>query len=100
GTGLTRPAAARFSFLLGTPIIAGAGIQQLINLGREGGSAGAPAASLAVGFIVAAVTGYLCIRFLLAYLQRGTLYVFAVYCWVMGLSVVVLWQVTGGRGLV
>ncbi|MHB9092306.1 MAG: undecaprenyl-diphosphate phosphatase, partial [Chloroflexota bacterium] len=39
GTGLTRPAAARFSFLLGTPIIAGAGIQQLINLGREGGSA-------------------------------------------------------------
>jgi len=39
---------------------------------------------------MAAVVGYLCIKFLLAYLQRGSLYVFAVYCALVGLAVVIV----------
>ena len=81
--GVRREAAARYSFLLATPIIFGAGLLQLVELfqARAGGAQLPP---LVVGFLVAAVSGYLCIRFLLAYLQRGRLYVFAAYCWLAG----------------
>ncbi len=97
--GLSRTAAARFSFLLGMPIIAGAGLSQLVSLLRHGGGAGVGAATLAVGFLAAAVSGYLCISFLLAYLRRGSLYIFAAYCGLAGVLTVVLWFVTGGKGL-
>jgi undecaprenyl-diphosphatase len=39
---------------------------------------------LILGFLAAALSGYLCIRFLLSYLQRGKLYAFAIYCWLAG----------------
>jgi len=83
--GLTRPAAARFSFLLAAPIIFGAGITQLPRALREPGASGSSeAAALALGFVAAAIVGYLCIAFLLRYLQRGSLYPFAVYCLAIG----------------
>ncbi len=81
--GVRREAAARYSFLLATPIIFGAGLLQLVEL-FQAGAGGAQLPPLVVGFLVAAVSGYLCIRFLLAYLQRGRLYVFAAYCWLAG----------------
>jgi undecaprenyl-diphosphatase len=40
---------------------------------------------LVVGFVTAAVTGYLCIRWLLRYLASRPLYIFAVYCLVFGI---------------
>lgn len=89
--GLGRHDAARFSFLLATPVILGAGLLQLVRLFEAGGLA-AQVPLLAVGFLVAAVTGYLAIRFLLDYLQRHTLYVFAVYCWIVGLGSLLLVQ--------
>lgn len=89
--GLDRRESARFSFLLATPVIFGAGALQLVDLVRSG----APLTQvpiLALGFIVAGLTGYLAIRFLLEYLQRHTLYVFAVYCWGAGLlGLIVYW---------
>jgi undecaprenyl-diphosphatase len=76
---LERPAAARFSFLLATPVIFGAGLVQLLGLfGAPNAAAQAPA--LVVGFLAAAISGYLCIWGLLHYLQRGRLYPFAIYC--------------------
>jgi len=89
--GVKRAAAARFSFLLGTPIIFGAGLFKVIELfSIPGGAAQAPA--LLVGFLAAAVVGYLCIWFLLRYLQRGKLYPFAVYCVLLGITcLVVAW---------
>lgn len=96
--GLTRPMAARFSFLLGMPIIAAAGLSQLWAV-FDGSEASPGAVPLAVGFVAAAVSGYLCIRFLLAYLRRGTLNVFAVYCWVLGTVTIATWLATGGNGL-
>ncbi|OQA40471.1 MAG: Undecaprenyl-diphosphatase [Chloroflexi bacterium ADurb.Bin325] len=87
--GLTREAAARFSFMLSTPIIAGAGAQQLLKviLNHET----APDLAVVVGgFLAAALSGYLCIRYLLAYLRRGKLYVFAAYCIVVGVAALAL----------
>ena len=78
GRGLRREAAARFSFLLATPIILGAGVFKLLDLGQAGVLAQAP--TLAVGFLAALVAGLVCIYFLLRYLQRRPLYPFAIYC--------------------
>lgn len=77
--GLERPAAARFSFLLATPIIFGAGLLQLMDLMTvPDPSAHIP--GLVVGFVAAVVSGYVCIWVLLRYLQRGRLHPFAIYC--------------------
>lgn len=77
--GLDRTIAARFSFLLATPIIFGAGLLQLAGLvGAADAAAQIPA--LVAGFLAAAVAGYVCIWALLRYLQRGKLYPFALYC--------------------
>ena len=70
-TGLTREAAARFSFLMGTPIIAGAAAWKARELLQSGlPSADVPA--LGVGMLGAAVAGLLAIAFLLEYLRRRT----------------------------
>jgi undecaprenyl-diphosphatase len=90
--GVKREAAARYSFLLATPIIFGAGLLQLIKL-LQIEADGTQLPLLIVGFLVAAISGYLCIKFLLAYLQRGKLYVFAAYCWLAGIvSLIIFWM--------
>lgn len=85
--GLDRESAARFSFLLGTPAILGAGVLQLFDVLRAQSPAPAWAAVIP-GAIAAAVVGYLCIHYLLSYLRRGRLYVFAAYCAVLGLVII------------
>ncbi len=89
GRRMTREAAARFSFLLATPAILGAGVLQLFDVVRGAETDAVSTAAVAVGTLTAAVVGYLCIRFLLAYLRRGKLYPFAIYCAVVGLIVIV-----------
>ena len=69
--GLDRQAAARFSFLLATPIVAGAGVKKVYDALKAGLSAGDQAA-FALGLAAAAISGYLCISFLLRYLQRNS----------------------------
>ena len=81
--GIERPAAARFSFLLSTPIILGAGLFKLMDL-FDAPEPMSQIPTLLVGFAVAAVVGYLCIWFLLRYLERGKLYPFAIYCACVG----------------
>jgi undecaprenyl-diphosphatase len=77
--GLRRESAARFSFLLATPIILGAGLFKVADLAQAGGLT-AQAPMLVVGFASAGVVGFGCIHFLLRYLQRRPLYPFAIYC--------------------
>lgn len=72
--------AARFSFLLGIPAIAGAGLISLPGVVEEGGFG----AELLVGLVVAAVSGYLAIALLLAALRRVGLVPFAIYCFIVG----------------
>ena len=88
--GLTRSAAARFSFLLATPIIFGAGVTQLPRALREQHGASSEALALALGFAAAAIVGYLSISYMLRYLRRGSLYPFAAYCAVVGVVVAVV----------
>lgn len=80
--GLDRPTAARYSFLLGIPAITGAGLLSLIDIfGAE------QTVSLWVylgGFVAAAVSGYLCIAFLLNWVKSHSLYIFAAYCFLVG----------------
>jgi len=87
--GLRRDGAARYAFLLSVPIILGAGLFKLLDLFSAPG-AGGQLATLIVGFLSAAVSGYGCIRLLLRYLQRGRLYPFAIYCAVVGIGSLIL----------
>ena len=77
---LTAAEAARFSFLLGIPAIAGGGLLQAIDLMDQGGLT----AEVWVGALVAAVVGYASIAGLLRVLQRFGLVPFSLYCFVAG----------------
>ncbi|HEV8676232.1 MAG TPA: undecaprenyl-diphosphatase UppP [Methylomirabilota bacterium] len=91
---LDRPTAARFAFLLGLPITAGAGLLKTVGLVRAGLGA-AEVTALEVGLLASFVAGLLAVWFLIRYLQRRTLTVFVVYRVVLGL--VILW-IFWGRG--
>lgn len=93
GLGLKRDAAARFSFLLSAPVVAGAGLKSLYDvfLGSEAGTLVQGDLFLFLaGFLAAAVAGYLCIRFLLNYLQKNTTVVFAYYRFALAIIVIVV----------
>ncbi|MEP7357253.1 MAG: undecaprenyl-diphosphate phosphatase [Anaerolineales bacterium] len=93
GLGLTRETAARFSFLLSAPIIAGAGAKSLYEIykGMQSGAiASADLGLFPIGFIAAAVSGYLCIRFLLAYLRSHSTSVFVYYRWALAVLIVIV----------
>ena len=82
GRGLDRPSAARFSFLVGLPAIAGAGLLSILDIFTAQGSLSNT--HYIVAFVAAAVTGYVCIAFLLNWVKRHTLYPFAAYCAIVG----------------
>jgi len=84
---LDRSSAARFSFLMSVPVMLGAGVLAFKDL------ADLPAANdflmpLLVGFVAALISGYVAIRWLIAYLSKHSLYVFAVYCVLLGVFVI------------
>ncbi len=87
--GLTRAEAARFSFLLSIPIVAAATAKKvLIDVVIDGGAL-PPALPLAVGLITTAVVGYAAIAFLLPYVRKHSLAVFAVYTALVGTAILV-----------
>ncbi|MBE3587123.1 MAG: undecaprenyl-diphosphate phosphatase [Thermoanaerobacteraceae bacterium] len=89
--GLDRETAARFSFLMSTPIILGAGVMQLPKL--------TPAdlnLPFITGVVVSAIVGFLSIGFLLRYLTRRSFGLFVWYRLILGLVVIVL-ALTGIR---
>ena len=91
--GLTREAATRFSFLLSAPIIAGAGIKSVWDVisGLQGGAlARTDLIIFPVGFIMAALTGFYCIRFLLNYLQANNMNIFVYYRWALAVLLFVV----------
>lgn len=83
--GLDREAAARFSFLMSTPIICGAGALQLPKLGPADLTA-----SFFAGVATSALVGFLSIRFLLRYLTRHSFVIFVWYRFLLGLAVILL----------
>jgi undecaprenyl-diphosphatase len=85
--GLTREAAARFSFLLAFPAIAGSGLKKLLELG---GDAALPAIAvpLALSFATSFVVGLACIHVLLRYLRSHSLRAFAWYRFALAAAVI------------
>ena len=79
--GLSHEDAARFSFLLATPIIGAAAILMLPALRADH----APVGPTVVGAICSGITAYLAVRFLTRYFRSYTLMPFAVYCLVAGI---------------
>ena len=91
--GLRRDEAAAFSFLLAIPAIAGAGLLETIKLLGES-SAATPVGGLALGATVSFVVGLASLWWLIRWLDRGRLHLFA--WWVIPLGAVVLaWQILG-----
>ena len=86
---LTREAAVRFSFLLSTPIIAGAALLKVHELHKEGLPAGMHAPFI-VGIIVSAIVGYITIAWLLRYLQTNSLRAFVIYRVIVGIVIIAL----------
>jgi undecaprenyl-diphosphatase len=93
--GMTREAAARFTFLLSTPIIAGAAAKKLLDL-RAAPPAEGMLMALGVGAAVSAVAGYLVIAFFIRYLQTRTLKIFIVYRILFGIVILLLAFLQGG----
>ncbi|MHC1739490.1 MAG: undecaprenyl-diphosphatase UppP [Anaerolineaceae bacterium] len=97
--GLKREDAARFSFLLGAPIIAGAGAKSLwdlIQASQAGsGMAGSELILFPIGMVVAAISGYFCIKFLLNFLQKHSMDAFVYYRWALAALIVVVALVRG-----
>jgi undecaprenyl-diphosphatase len=83
--GLQRPAAARFSFLLSIPVMIGAGLVAGLDLAALPGAA-TYAPTVLVGFVAAAIVGYLSIRWLLSFVGRHSLAIFGIYCLAAGLA--------------
>lgn len=89
---LNRTAAARFSFLMSIPVMLAAGGVALKDvLDTPGLSSMLP--QIGVGFVAAAVVGYLSIRWLLRFVSTHSLRPFAVYCAGLGLLVVILYVI-------
>ncbi len=78
-SGLTREAAARFSFLLSIPAILAAGLYQLMKSRHELLTSGDDALKLLVALVVTAIVGYATIPWLLGFLRKRTMLVFIVY---------------------
>lgn len=83
--GLTREGAARFSFLLSAPIIAGAGLVKLPNL-----TADMLDLPFIVGFLTSAVVGFLVIGLLLRWLRRSSFLPFVWYRFALGAAVITI----------
>jgi undecaprenyl-diphosphatase len=90
--GLDNESAARFSFLLATPIIGAAAALKLPDLfGHAGDHVRGPAL---VGAACSAVTAYLSVRFLLRYFETNRLTPFAIYCVLAGIGALTWIQLT------
>jgi undecaprenyl-diphosphatase len=89
--GLKRDAAARFSFLLATPVVLGAGLKKIYDvLAEEGGIPANEQMGYAVGFVASAISGFVCIYFLLRYLRTRSTAPFIWYRLFVGLALLVL----------
>jgi undecaprenyl-diphosphatase len=98
-----RSSAARFSFLLATPIIVGAGLlkswhlvkairhPELMGLADAANPAQISWSVLIVGIFFAALTGFLCIRYFLRYLQKGSFLPFVIYRFALALVVLLVY---------
>jgi undecaprenyl-diphosphatase len=88
--GLDRATAARYSFLLGIPITAAAGLKKVVELSRDGLPAG-EGGPLAVAILASFVSGWFAVWFLVSYLKRRSLTPFVIYRLALAALIVAVW---------
>jgi undecaprenyl-diphosphatase len=91
-TGLDRITATRYTFMLSIPTFIMAAVYETVKLQHDLPNLNWPI--MLAGTAVSAITGYLCVKYLIRYVATHSLNVFAIYCWVMGLIMLVLFTVT------
>lgn len=96
--GFKRDVAAKYAFLLSVPITLGGGLKGVYDLVQEAQASASGSSELLVllvGILAAGVSGFLCIRFLLAFLRTRTTMVFVIYRWVLAAVVIAiaLWRI-------
>jgi undecaprenyl-diphosphatase len=89
--GMDRGSAARFAFLMATPITAGAGLFEIRKLIVGEGGVDVSIAPLVVGFAAAAISGMAAIHFMLSFLRRQSLDVFVLYRFALAAVVLIIW---------
>ncbi|MHB8693087.1 MAG: undecaprenyl-diphosphate phosphatase [Solirubrobacteraceae bacterium] len=89
--GLDHEDAARFAFLLATPVILAAGILKVPSLFGHAGDH--IHGQIAVGFVITGITAYISIRYLIRYFETRTLTPFAGYCLLAGFASIVRFSV-------
>jgi undecaprenyl-diphosphatase len=95
GVRLTHEDAARYSFLLGTPIILAAGALEVPQLLTQSASTWV---LIIIGMILSGVAAYVSTKFLMKYFETGRLDPFAYYCWALGLiSLILFFTILKGR---
>ena len=88
-TGLDRVTCAKYSFLLSVPIIAAASLlYPLIDIDYKE-LVTFDWVSIFVGFLVSAIVGYLCIKYFIKFLSKFSLNIFAYYCFVVGVLMII-----------
>lgn len=87
--GIEKGTAAYFSFLLSIPAIAGAVVYQGMNL-VGGEMESVPLSSLAIATVASGISGYIAVKWMISILKKGTLKGFAVYVWILGITILVL----------
>ena len=81
--GFDRPSAARFAFLMSVPVMLAAGGYKMLGVIQKS-NLGEFLPLIAVGFVTAAIVGWFAIKWLIGYLSKHSLYVFAAYCAAIG----------------
>jgi undecaprenyl-diphosphatase len=87
--GLDRESAARFSFLLSVPIIAGAVVVSIPHVQADLKQGGIDMNNLIIGFSTSFVVGMISIRFLLRYVRKHSFHIFAYYRFALAAAVLI-----------
>ncbi len=88
--GLKRPDAARFSFLLSAPVIALAGASQFSSLMPPESAPATASLTFLLGVSCSFISGFLCIKYFLRFLERRTLLAFVAYRLLLSASIFAL----------
>jgi undecaprenyl-diphosphatase len=88
---IRRESTARFSFLMSIPIMLAAGAISTYQLATEISNPKGFLPIMALGFVTAAVVGYIAIRWLLKFLSDHSLIYFSIYCFLLGGITIITW---------
>jgi undecaprenyl-diphosphatase len=84
-TGLDRTTATRYTFLLSIPVFTMAAVYEFLKMDHMGSLASLNWPAMMAGTVVSGIVGYYCVKYLIQFVAKNSLTVFALYCWLLGL---------------